>query len=112
MVAVALTEVVSRQADFHDTVNVAGNTVSIHRPPRCEVDVCANVVESKHKAGRSLRLLGRTLRAHIGTYALADRVDEGAHIAGYALPDFLSRLAQREQNSGSRTVKTFAVSSR
>ncbi len=23
--------------------------------------------------------------AHIGTYALADRVDEGAHIAGYAL---------------------------
>ncbi len=24
--------------------------------------------------------------AHIGTYALAERVDEGAHIAGYALP--------------------------
>ena len=24
--------------------------------------------------------------AHIGTYALAARVDEGAHIAGYALP--------------------------
>ncbi len=26
------------------------------------------------------------LPAHIGTYALAVRVDEGAHIAGYALP--------------------------
>jgi hypothetical protein len=24
--------------------------------------------------------------AHIGTYALAEIVDEGAHIAGYALP--------------------------
>ncbi len=51
MVAVALAGVVSRQADFHDTVNVAGNTVSIHRPRRCEVDVCANVVESRLKAG-------------------------------------------------------------
>ena len=25
--------------------------------------------------------------AHNGTYALAERVDEGAHIAGYALPE-------------------------
>ncbi len=33
------------------TVLVAGNTASINRPRRCEVDVCANVVESRHKAG-------------------------------------------------------------
>jgi hypothetical protein len=26
------------------------------------------------------------ITAHIGTYALAERVHEGAHIAGYALP--------------------------
>ncbi len=31
--------------------------------------------------------------AHIGTYALAERVDEGAHIAGYALPGSGESLA-------------------
>ncbi len=31
---------------------------------------------------------------------------QGAHIAGYALPDFLSRLAEREQNAGYRAVST------
>jgi hypothetical protein len=36
-----------------------------------------------------LRCPSKTSRqvAHIGTYALAERVDEGAHIAGYALAD-------------------------
>ena len=33
----------------------------------------------RHRSGRLLT------PAHIGTYPLADRVDEGAHIAGYAL---------------------------
>ena len=31
---------------------------------------------------------GHQQLAHIGTYALPERVDEGAHIAGYALADW------------------------
>ena len=42
--------------------------------------------------------------AHIGTYALPARVDKGAHIAGYALPDLGETLGEREQNASSRTL--------
>ena len=36
-------------------------------------------------------LAGRSQVAHIGTYALAEKVDEGAHIAGYALAEIGGR---------------------
>ena len=39
---------------------------------------------------------GRLQVAHIGTYALAEIVDEGAHIAGYALPEIGPRLLPGE----------------
>ena len=39
-----------------------------------------------HRIGPNTNF-GSTEEAHIGTYALAEIVDEGAHIAGYALPE-------------------------
>jgi len=42
-----------------------------------------------------------SIPAHIGTYALAERGDEGAHIAGYALPECRESLRLRDQIAGS-----------
>ena len=42
--------------------------------------------------------------AHNGTYALPERVDEGAHIAGYALADHGSTTKEVVAHGPSRTV--------
>jgi hypothetical protein len=56
----------------------------------------------RSKCHRDSGCTGTKRAAHIGTYALAVRVDEGAHIAGYALPVIRVLSPWREQNAGSR----------
>ncbi len=59
---------------------------------------------SRKLVAHVLANLERSHPAHIGTYALAERVDEGAHIAGYALLDFGESLGERQQNDGSHAL--------
>ena len=55
-----------------------------------------------HQSDAMLTMTATYQVAHIGTYALPARVDKGAHIAGYALPEIGLRLSRGD--TGCRTL--------